>query len=161
MKIRKSTIQDLDEILAIYAYARQFMRDNGNPNQWKDTEPSYDRVLLDIKQGKSYVVEEEKEILGTFFFDIGSEPTYQVIDGAWLNDRPYGFAHRVASAKGTKGVATFALNWVYEQCDYNMRIDTHEDNKPMQGLLKKLGFEFCGIITLGDGSLRRAYQRCE
>ena len=38
-----------------------------------------------------------------------------------------------------------------------MRIDTHEDNKPMQGALKKFGFRECGVIHLERGAERIAF----
>ena len=41
----------------------------------------------------------------------------------------------------------------------NIRIDTHKDNKIMQGLLARHGFSYCGIIYLKNGSPRLAYQR--
>lgn len=41
----------------------------------------------------------------------------------------------------------------------NIRIDTHWDNKPMQGALAKAGFHYCGIIHLLDGDERLAYQK--
>ena len=34
MKIRKSVMQDLGRIMEIYASARAFMAEHGNPNQW-------------------------------------------------------------------------------------------------------------------------------
>ncbi len=40
-----------------------------------------------------------------------------------------------------------------------LKLDTHNDNKPMQNLLKKLGFVPCGIITVEDGTERIAFQR--
>lgn len=36
------------------------------------------------------------------------------------------------------------MNWCMEQCG-NHRIDTHANNKPMQGLLNKLGYIYCGV----------------
>ena len=39
-----------------------------------------------------------------------------------------------------------------------IRIDTHADNLPMQAALKRLGFNYCGIIYLEGGSQRQAYQ---
>ena len=67
-------------------------------------------------------------------------------------------AHRVASAGRCKGVGAFCLNWAFEQSG-NLRIDTHHDNKPMQNLLNKLGFEYCGIIYLENGEPRLAFQK--
>ena len=34
MEIRKSTPGDLEQMMELYAKARVFMRENGNPNQW-------------------------------------------------------------------------------------------------------------------------------
>ena len=33
MEIRRTTVEDLPQLLALYAQARQFMADHGNPNQ--------------------------------------------------------------------------------------------------------------------------------
>ena len=35
MQIRKATMNDLPNILAIYAYARKYMKEHGNPDQWR------------------------------------------------------------------------------------------------------------------------------
>ncbi|MFT5265931.1 MAG: hypothetical protein ACI8YQ_004689, partial [Polaribacter sp.] len=40
-----------------------------------------------------------------------------------------------------------------------MRIDTHQDNKGMQHILKKLQYVYCGIITLNSGDIRFAYEK--
>ena len=32
MQIRKATMNDLPDILAIYAYAREYMKEHGNPD---------------------------------------------------------------------------------------------------------------------------------
>ncbi len=40
MQIRKATMNDLPDILAIYAYARKYMKEHGNPDQWRDSYPS-------------------------------------------------------------------------------------------------------------------------
>lgn len=161
-EIRKATFDSLEEILAIYAYARSFMAEHGNAAQWGNTYPPIELVKQDIREGKCYICVEcaEKErIVGVFYFAREVDATYQVISGGeWLNGEEYAVVHRVASAEGTKGVATFCLNWAFEQWS-NIRIDTHDDNKPMQGLLKKLGFRYCGRITLDDGSPRIAFQK--
>ena len=39
MEIRKTKAEELDKIMEIYAYARRFMEEHGNPNQWKKTNP--------------------------------------------------------------------------------------------------------------------------
>ena len=39
MQIRKATMNDLPDILAIYAYARKYMKEHGNPDQWRGRYP--------------------------------------------------------------------------------------------------------------------------
>ena len=117
MNIRKSTSQDLPQILNLYKIAREFMKNNGNPNQWEDRYPEVSTVENDVKQGISYVCEENGKIVGTFVFFMGEDPTYRVIEnGAWHSDqKPYGVIHRVASDGETKGVtraqSTKAFSW--------------------------------------------------
>ena len=41
----------------------------------------------------------------------------------------------------------------------HLRIDTHENNKVMQHLILKNGFEKCGIIYVDDGSPRVAFEK--
>ena len=40
-----------------------------------------------------------------------------------------------------------------------MRIDTHEENLGMQGLLKKLGYHHCGVIYLENNDKRLAFEK--
>lgn len=159
MYIKYATQDEIDVIMSIYDYARKFMKENGNEEQWGNTYPDKELIENDIQQGKLYVCMDEEKIVGVFYFAKENDPTYGVIkDGSWLNNEPYVVVHRIASAEGTKGVATFCLNWTFEQAG-NIRIDTHVNNKPMQGLLNKLGFVYCGRIVLADGSPRIAFQK--
>lgn len=161
MKIRTTTMDDLEEVLKLYEEARQFMREHGNPDQWGTTHPPKEMILDDIGRGKSFVCEEDGKLLGTFYLAVEIEQDYNTIyDGAWLNDDPYGVMHRVACPGRKKGVATFCVNWCLNQCGGNLRIDTHHDNIPMQHMLEKNGFTRCGIIYLSDGDPRIAYQKC-
>lgn len=159
MEIRKATEESLDEILKIYAHARKFMAENGNATQWGNIYPPPERVQSDIAEGKCHICIEDNRILAVFYFAKEEDPTYRVIrEGSWLNEEPYSVVHRIASSGEKKGAAAFCLDWAYKQAG-NIRIDTHENNKPMQGLLKKSGFQYCGRITLADGSPRIAFQK--
>lgn len=163
MNIRHATEQDLPRIMEIYAFAREFMARTGNPKQWGPTNwPPEDLVRQDIAMGKSFVCEHEGSIVGVFFFDHGPdiEPTYAYIeDGEWLDESPYGVVHRIASSGSVRGVGTFCIDWAYGQCGH-LRIDTHGDNKVMQGLLAKLGFVHCGTIYIvEDDYPRMAFEK--
>ena len=157
MNIRKSTMRDLPRMEEIYALARGFMREHNNPTQWSGGYPRTELLKKDIAAGKSYVCEDEGEIVATFYFAIEKDPAYNIItDGKWLSDEPYGVIHRIASVK--KGAGTFCINYGFEGCK-NLRIDTHEDNYVMQNMLTKNGFCRCGIIFLENGDPRIAFQK--
>ena len=164
MNIRKSTVMDLDRIMELYAHARKFMAEHGNPDQWGPTNwPPEQLIRNDIRDGNSYVcVDDDGRVIGTFFFIHGPdiEPTYRrITDGVWLDDRPYGVVHRIAADGSEKGVGTFCISWAFEQCSH-LRMDTHEDNVVMRNLLTKLGFKYCGIIyVLKDNSPRMAFEK--
>jgi RimJ/RimL family protein N-acetyltransferase len=160
MMIRRSTPGDLSAILKIYAEARAFMAASGNKAQWKDWYPPQDMVEHDISpEGNGYVCEIDGEVAAAFYFNIERDPTYDYIEGQWLNDEPYGVVHRIAAGRRTQGIGAFCLNWAFEQC-HNLKIDTHTDNAPMRKLLDKLGFTHCGVIWVLDGTEERlAFQK--
>ena len=159
MDIRKTTLDDFPILMEMYKNARQFMADHGNKDQWGNSRPGKDVILNDIKEGSSYVLEHEGEIIATFCYKEGPDSTYAVIeDGNWLNDKPYSVVHRITSTGKVKGSASYCLNEAVKKSG-NLRIDTHKDNYIMQNLLKKLGFTYCGIIYVEDGSKRLAYQK--
>gem|GEM_PF-435628 len=154
---------DIGRIMEIYARARRFMAEHGNPKQWGATGwPPEALIRRDIEEGNSYVCVDGGRIVGTFFFLWGKdvEPTYADIeDGEWLEDSPYGVIHRIASDGTGKGVGEFCLAWALEQCPH-LRIDTHGDNRVMQNLLGKLGFVRRGTIYVHeDRSPRLAYEK--
>lgn len=160
MEIRKAKLADLSQIMEIYAKARIFMAEHGNAEQWAGGYPQEELIRKHIQDKEFYVCMEEKEIACVFQFFIGEDADYQKIEnGAWLNDAPYAVVHKVASARGIKGAATFCINWCYEQWQ-NLRMDTHENNIPMQNFLKKAGFRYCGIVYTGEHSKRLAFQKC-
>ncbi len=160
MEIRKALLEDLDNIMPLYDRARSFMASTGNGNQWINGYPSRDLISADINEGHLYVcTEKEYGIVGVFYFRIGNDHTYEKIyEGKWLDDAPYGVAHRLASGGKVKGVAACCLDWCFEQCG-NMRVDTHRDNKVLQSILQKMGYEYCGIIIIDNGTERLAYQK--
>lgn len=163
MEIRHSTQADFDRIMSIYAHARKFMAENGNPNQWGPTNwPPEELIRRDIEVNKSYVCVHEGKTVGTFYFDFGDdiEPSYRVIEnGAWRDAAPYGVVHRLAGDGSVHGIGKFCLDWAFDKCRH-IRIDTHEDNAVMHSLLKKCGFEFCGIIHVKqDNYPRVAYEK--
>ncbi|MCL2841263.1 MAG: GNAT family N-acetyltransferase [Defluviitaleaceae bacterium] len=158
MEIRKTTAADLDTVMNIYATARDFMRKNGNVNQWTEEYPPRFMIEQDISNGESYLCEKDGKVLAVFMVSTLPDPTYDKIDGAWLNDDPYCVIHRIARTKDAQGVGAFCINWCFEKFG-TVRIDTHKDNEPMLKRLENLGFIYCGIIWLANGDERLAFQK--
>jgi hypothetical protein len=157
--IRKSSIEDIETIMAIIDEGRRKMVAEGNVHQWTQGHPTRQQIEDDIEHGNSYLMLQDDEPVATFALIEGPDPTYaKIYDGAWLNENPYYVIHRIASVSKAHGVMRTVLNYVYEKTD-TVRIDTHADNKTMQSLLKKYGFAYCGIIYLVNGDPRLAFQK--
>ena len=156
--IVKANMSQLPLILSIYEKARAFMAQTGNPNQWGTTDPPEEKVRQDILSERCYVNLKDDHIQAVFYFAVEQDPTYAYIEGAWLNTEPYGVIHRIAVGENGRGVAAECFDFALSHCP-NLRIDTHEDNIPMQRCLAKNGFSRCGIIYLEDGDSRIAYQK--
>ena len=151
-------MDDLDRVMEIYAVAKRYMDEKGNPTQWVDGYPQRDLIEEDIARGESYVALEDGAIHGVFMFMQRTEPTYAVIeDGAWQNDLPNGTIHRVASDGQCRGVFDAIVAYCSKVTE-NLRVDTHQDNFPMQRAIERGGFVRCGIIYVEDGTKRIAYQ---
>lgn len=156
--IRLAKLEDLPKILDIYEYAREFMKEHGNPTQWGDTHPEDLILKEDIKNETLYLIEEDGRINGVFAFIVGDDSTYDVIDnGHWKSSDIYGTIHRVAAAEDASGIVKKAVEYCKLLHPY-IRIDTHEKNVIMQHLIEKAGFKKSGIIYAYDGSPRIAYE---
>lgn len=158
MEVRRSTKEDLPEILNIYEYARTFMKHTGNPNQWINGYPGEENILNDILNESHYViVHEDKGIIGCFMFRIGNDSTYDIIEGSWLNNNAYGVIHRLASNGKYNGIAKICFDFCFSKIN-NIRVDTHSDNHIMQRAILSYGFQPCGLIYCQNGTPRLAFQ---
>ena len=159
MIIRHSTEKDIPEILEIYKNARSYMRENGNLEQWNSIYPGESDVRADIESGNGYVCDDGGEVVAVFFFRVGDDMTYKTIyDGKWQNEDKYAVIHRVAVKHHGRGIIDFCFSECFKLFP-NLKIDTHRDNLPMQHVLKRNGFKYCGIIHLLSGDERMAYQK--
>lgn len=162
LEVRNTTQHDLSWIEQIYMTAHDYMIKTGNPNQWAPGFPFTQIILDDINRQISYVITEKGESHGVFALIEGADPTYEHIDGKWLNDQPYATIHRIASDGKVKGIFEAAVNFAKSKYE-NIRIDTYKDNKIMQHLITKNGFQYCGTINIvpdvaGQDTSRLAYQ---
>lgn len=162
LSIRKTVVGDIPTILEIYELSRGIMRSDGNYQQWSNGYPNKDSLKNDIDKGVGYVIidDDNGTIVASFAFIIGKDPTYsEIYDGEWLDDTsPYGTIHRIGSRPEIHGIAQTCFDWCSKRIK-NLRIDTHKDNRIMQHVILKAGFQYCGIIHLLNGDPRLAYQK--
>jgi hypothetical protein len=162
---RPATEADLPAVLPVFEAAKAIMRADGNHDQWGAPGFPGDALLLrDIARGGGFVIsseaegEVEKSIVAYFALLPSPEPTYDVIDGAWLTDGHYGVIHRIASYPEVHGIFSAVIDFAAARYPH-LRIDTHRDNRIMQHLIDMAGFTYCGVIWLEDGTERLAYER--
>jgi RimJ/RimL family protein N-acetyltransferase len=156
--IRQATKQDIASLQEIFAHARLFMKQTGNPHQWAEDYPSVALLEKDIESGDCYVCMLDKEVVACFVLRPGNDPTYtDIYEGAWLNDAPYATIHRIASLGKVSGIMHKAMCFAKERY-HSIRIDTHRDNMVMRNAIQREGFKYCGIIHCWNGDERLAYQ---
>ena len=171
MEIRKTCGSDIDSLMEIFCEARRTIATLGI-DQWQNGYPSTSVVEEDVARGRSFCVEHEGRVCGTFVL-VDREPTYDVIqDGHWLtgdDSRDYIAMHRVAVPVAMRGqgvprlMIDFAAELARHSGKRSIRIDTHHGNVVMRRMLEKNGFSYCGVIYLENGDARVAYEKiiCE
>lgn len=155
--IRKAVQADLADILSLYASGRNFMHSHGNPGQWTNGYPEAALLQKDIENGELFVME-DAQIYGVFLMTEKADPTYTRIHGAWHTAHPYITIHRICGDGVHRGILREAVAFA-ETKGLPIRIDTHENNLPMQRAVLREGFRFCGVIRLQNGDPRLAYDR--
>jgi len=163
MEVKQAQLCDVKQVLDIIEQNQQYLKEEGI-DQWQNGYPNLDSITEDVEQGNCYVLISDKAIVATAAIIVGIEDTYNIINnGQWFTkDSPYITIHRIAvlpELKGT-GLANHFLDFCFKtftNCA-SIRIDTHADNISMQKFLANNGFNYCGEITLNDGSPRIAFE---
>lgn len=165
MNFRKSVKSDITHIIRIIKQAQQYFKEHGI-NQWQNNYPNEDVIYNDIVKKHSYVLENDGNIIATSVISFEREKTYDnIYDGQWITDGQYAVIHRIAVDNAYKGlgishkIIKYAEEICIEKGVRSIRVDTHEQNIPMQKLLKKNGFKYCGIIFLEDSAKRVAFEK--
>lgn len=165
MEFRQAARPDLDAILAIIRQAQEYFRSHGI-DQWQNGYPDRADILRDIANGSSRILLAQGRPIATAAVSFGGEPTYDAVyGGQWLSNGAFAVVHRIAVEEKHKGAgaASFMLGKIERLClgrgVPSIKVDTHEDNRPMQRLLQKNRFIRCGLIYLSDGSRRIAFEK--
>ncbi|WP_415306515.1 GNAT family N-acetyltransferase [Clostridium perfringens] len=165
MEFRQANISDLDQIVEIIELSKKYLKET-KVDQWQDGYPAKEDLRRDIESGNSYVLTNKDEIVATTVISLDGESTYNsIFNGEWITNEEYIVMHRVAVHDKYKGKGIFkelikeAESLALNKGISSMKIDTHRDNISMQRAVVKNDFKRCGIIYLGDGSERIAFEK--
>ena len=167
MMIRRATLADLDRLMPIFDEARRTIAELGI-DQWQNGYPQRSVIENDIKRRESFLCELDENICGTFVMLLEGEKTYdKIYGGEWLtgDSQKYVAIHRVAIPVTYRGqgiaakIIAYAEEYARKNGRSSLRIDTHEGNAVMRRMLEKNGFSYCGVIFLGSGDKRVAYEK--
>lgn len=156
MAFRPASAGDAPRMHALILQAKEVLRAAG-VDQWQEAYPELADVEADIADKIAYVATVGGEIAGIASVTFDGEAAYLEIEGAWRSEGQYATVHRmvVDNAYKGKGLSKFILAQVDEMCAQRgvgaIRVDTHPDNAPMNHLLEKCGYVYCGIIQFQGG----------
>jgi tRNA (guanine37-N1)-methyltransferase len=152
---RRATAEDMPALLALGQQASAFLKEQGVA-QWQDNFPNEAVFTQDIQAGNCWLFTHEEEPAGCVSLYLTPEKDYEAIQGQWLTQGPYGTIHRLTVGERYRGrglageMLTFMEDLLQGMGYPSVRVDTHRDNEPMRGLLKKHGYTRCGVIYLTD-----------
>ncbi|MBP3908015.1 MAG: GNAT family N-acetyltransferase [Turicibacter sp.] len=166
LALRYTKLEDIERVMEIIKQAQQYFKEKGI-NQWQNGYPNAKVIENDIKNGHSFVLIKNNEIVGTIAISFEGEATYnKIFEGAWKSNDNYAVIHRIAVDQELKGIGLSSemIKQTELMCNKksvgSIKVDTHEDNQAMQRSLIKNGFDYCGVIYLADGSKRVAFEKC-
>ena len=161
MEIRLAFPNEVNAVMKVIEDAKKALAQSGS-YQWQNGYPNADIIIDDIISGQAYVALEEGDVIAYAAVTRSPESTYDAIyEGKWQGgESEYLVFHRIAVAAANQGqkVAPTFLEGLLEGFDYlDFRSDTHAENKIMQHIFEKLGFQQVGKVPV-DGE-RLAYQK--
>ena len=162
MIFRKATEQDITAIEQIIRAASARLGAAGI-DQWQRGYPNRSSIEKDVTEGVGMVLCEGDTILvyGAVIFT--GEPAYNDLTGGeWLTQGEYACVHRLCTNEIFVGMGfskhfMLAAEAMASERVKSIRIDTHPDNKIMQGLICRLGYSYCGDVVIE--SRRLAYEK--
>lgn len=162
MIFRKATTDDIDQIEAMVRAASGRLGALGI-DQWQRGYPNRSSIEQDVASGVGMVLCEGVTIIAYGAVIFTGEPAYEgLTGGVWLTQGEYAVVHRLCVSEIFVGMGfskrfMSAAEAMSAEKVRSMRIDTHPDNKIMQGLIKSLDYTYCGDVVIE--SRRLAYEK--
>lgn len=157
--MRKAQIFDLKTIEKIITSAKYSLREDG-VDQWQIDSMNEKFLENQIREGKSYVYEQDGQILAYAYLSDIKEEAYLPFENDFVGENPI-TVHTFAVDKSMRkrGISIKFFIDIVKHAEKNgfdsLRIDTHKDNLKMRGLINKLGFEKIGEIFIDEEGVKK------
>ena len=159
--IRKATLKDLDAILKITKSCAEEMISK-NIFQWNDSYPNRKAFENDIHNGRLYVREEKRKIIGSICVSDFMDEEYLAV--RWLSTSNNNiYIHRLAVDPTSQGqgfgqdMMNFAENFAKRKNYQSIRLDTFSMNVRNQRFYKQRGYKRLGSIFFPNQSKEPFY----
>lgn len=162
MIFRRATKEDIEIIVGLVESASKRLGAAGI-DQWQRGYPNRASVERDVENGVGMVLCEGASIIAYGAVIFTGEPAYDDLTGGeWLTSGEYAVVHRLCVSEIFVGMGfskqfMHAAEAMASERVRSMRIDTHPENKIMQGLIQRLGYTYCGDVVIE--SRRLAYEK--
>ncbi|TDO20751.1 GNAT family N-acetyltransferase [Pedobacter duraquae] len=146
MVIRKSTLNDIVEIFAIYDLATAYQKTVNNKS-WKGFERS--QVEREIVEGRHFIIREDQEIAATFLITHDDPIIWKD-----ANEDSAIYLHRIATNPEFRGrsyvkkIVAWAKAYANEHGQQFIRLDTHSGNERINAYYSSCGFTYKGISEI-------------
>ena len=157
--MRKANLSDLKNVNKIVDDAKIALKNDGI-DQWQNGSPDIMLLGRQISSENAFVYDNDDKILAYAYLSEDYEPTYAAVMNIVKGVNAYTIHTLcVDSNEIGKGIARKFFDQIIAYAKENnkdsLRIDTHEDNFKMRGLISKMGFEELGQIYIKDAGVTK------
>lgn len=162
IELKLANREEAKMCLSFIEDAKAFQREQGIV-QWTEDYPNIETVLRDIELLRGYTITDDGVPFGYVCVDFGGEKSYDRVDGEWKTSGKYGVIHRLAFGKesrgkgATKAVFELIRKLCRNESAVSIRVDTGSENKLVQHIFEREGFEKIGTLTW-PGQLNFVYE---
>lgn len=148
MEIKNSNLEDVEKIFELYNAGTAYQKDNA-PRHWKGFEKKL--IETEIDEKRHWTIIENNEIACTFATTLSDA----VIWGERDKEASL-YIHRIATNPAFRGRAyvKHIVHWAREYAANSgrqyIRMDTGSGNQKLNDYYTSQGFEYKGIISLGE-----------
>ena len=157
ISFRKAALQDLDEVVSLYAAAVRRMNEN-DIWQWDPSYPNRDVLREDTASGSLIIGRAEGRTVSAVAYNLKSDDITHA--ARWrYTEANYRIAHRLCVSPDFSGrgagrrTMLFLEELLRSEGIEDLRLDTVSENEPALGLYRSLGYEVRGTRQYERGTV--------